>query len=104
MLSEAALEQRLRRKCRDGAKKKAQGGPEAVTLYADPENRPMLMDMLVKSKFAQAWCLSSCFGAFMHGSPRDLSSVQSRSMSSRRRANWRSKSLAGTLKLPWQLC
>ena len=54
VLTEAALDQRLRRKCRDGAKRKALGGPDAVRLYSDPENRPMLMDMLIKNKFAQA--------------------------------------------------
>ena len=54
MLSEAALDQRLRRKCRNGAKRKALGGEDAVRLYEDAENRPMLMSMLIKSGFKQA--------------------------------------------------
>ena len=51
VLSEAALEQRLRRKCTDGNKRKAAGGADAVRLYQNTENRGVLMDLLIKNNF-----------------------------------------------------
>ena len=52
------MEQRLRRRCRNGTKKKAAGGEDAVRLYEDLDNRTTLMELFIKSKFdkARAWC------------------------------------------------
>ena len=60
VLSEAALEQRLRRKCAAGKKRKNPGAEDAIRLYQDLDNRPRLMDMLIQSNFNQLLQLHGC--------------------------------------------
>ncbi|CAE7520085.1 unnamed protein product [Symbiodinium sp. CCMP2592] len=51
VLSEAAIEQRVRRACNDGRKKKATGGPKAVEMYKDIDSREELARMLIAATF-----------------------------------------------------
>ena len=54
MLSECAIEQRVRRACTAGKKKQALGGPSAVQLYKDSDNREALTEMLIAANFQKA--------------------------------------------------
>ena len=55
VLSENAIDQRLRRACSvKGKRCTCSGGPEAAKLYEDLENRPTLARLLIDSGFAQA--------------------------------------------------
>ncbi|CAE7643563.1 unnamed protein product, partial [Symbiodinium sp. KB8] len=51
VLSECAIEQRVRRACTAGKKKQALGGPSAVQLYKDSDNREALTEMLIAANF-----------------------------------------------------
>ena len=51
VLSECAVEQRVRRACTAGKKKQALGGQAAVTLYKDIDNREALTEMLIAANF-----------------------------------------------------
>ncbi|OLQ11224.1 hypothetical protein AK812_SmicGene4984 [Symbiodinium microadriaticum] len=51
VLSEAAIEQRLRRACKNGKKKKATGGPKAVEMYKDVDARDELARILISAAF-----------------------------------------------------
>ena len=54
VLSEAAIEQRLRRACKNGKKKKATGGPKAVEMYKDVDARDELARILISAGFNTA--------------------------------------------------
>ena len=59
VLSEQAVEQRLRRACTNGRRKKASGGKDAVEMYQDPRNRDDLAHLLIGAKFAKVtWIIS----------------------------------------------
>ncbi|CAE7301043.1 unnamed protein product, partial [Symbiodinium sp. CCMP2592] len=51
VLSEAAIDQRVRRACQNGKKKKATGGPKAVEMYKDLGSREELTKMLISAAF-----------------------------------------------------
>ena len=70
MLSESAIAQRVRRACTNGKKKKALGGPEAVTLYKDSDNRDALTEMLIAAHFQKdAWNQSISQTVYMSMQP-----------------------------------
>lgn len=54
VLSECAIEQRVRRACTAGKKKQALGGQAAVQLYKDTDNREALTEMLIAANFQKA--------------------------------------------------
>ena len=57
VLSEAAIDQRVRRACTKGVKKRASGGPQAVELFKDVNNREALAKMLIDAGFSKALIL-----------------------------------------------
>ena len=54
VLSESAIEQRLRRASTAGKKKGAAGGEAAVQLYKDVDNREAMTKMLIAAGFSKA--------------------------------------------------
>ena len=53
VLSEKAIEQRLRRACSGSGKRKASAGQAAQKMYEDPANRDCMADMLIASSFSK---------------------------------------------------
>eukprot|EP00439_Symbiodinium_sp_Y106_P058170 s958_g8.t1 len=53
-MTEAAIDQRLRRACSNGKKKTASGGQAAVTMYKDLAKRDKMAKMLIAANFSNA--------------------------------------------------